>query len=93
MKHSTRTLLDYLNKGEGQYLKLPELIDIGVQVANGMAYLESQHYIHRDLAARNVLVGEGNIVKIDFSLARLIVDDHYSAREDAIFPIKWTCSS
>ena len=89
MKHGT--LLDYLTKGEGRHLKLPELIDIGAQVANGMAYLESQHYIHRDLAARNVLVGEGNIVKVgDFSLARLIVDDHYSAREGTKFPIKWT---
>ena len=89
MKHGS--LLDYLTKGEGQHLKLPELIDIGAQVANGMAYLESQHYIHRDLAARNVLVGEGNIVKVgDFGLARLIVDDDYSAREGAKFPIKWT---
>ena len=89
MKHGT--LLDYLSKGEGQHLKIPELIDIGAQVANGMAYLESQHYIHRDLAARNVLVGEGNIVKVgDFGLARLIVDDEYSAREGAKFPIRWT---
>lgn len=31
-----------------------------------MAYLESQNYIHRDLAARNVLVGENNIVKVDW---------------------------
>ena len=89
MKHGS--LLDYLTKGEGQHLKLPELIDIGAQVANGMAYLESQHYIHRDLAARNVLVGEGNIVKVgDFGLARLIVDDEYCAREGAKFPIRWT---
>lgn len=85
------SLLDYLQKGDGKSLKLPELIDIGAQVASGMAYLESQHYIHRDLAARNVLVGEGNIVKIaDFGLARLINDDEYTAREGAKFPIKWT---
>ena len=85
------SLLDYLQKGEGRHLKLPELIDIGAQVASGMAYLETQHYIHRDLAARNVLVGEGNIVKIaDFGLARLINDDEYTAREGAKFPIKWT---
>lgn len=85
------SLLDYLQKGDGRHLKLPELIDIGSQVASGMAYLETQHYIHRDLAARNVLVGEGNIVKIaDFGLARLINDDEYCAREGAKFPIKWT---
>ena len=83
--------LDYLQKGEGRHMKLPELIDVAAQVASGMAYLEAQHYIHRDLAARNVLVGEGNIVKIaDFGLARVIIDDEYTAREGAKFPIKWT---
>jgi fyn-related kinase len=85
------SLLDYLQKGEGRYLQLPALIDVGAQVSSGMAYLEAQHYIHRDLAARNVLVGEGNIVKIaDFGLARVIADDEYCAREGAKFPIKWT---
>ena len=88
------SLLDYLQKGEGRHLKLPELIDVAAQVASGMAYLESQHYIHRDLAARNVLVGDGNNVKIaDFGLARVItveVDEIYAAREGAKFPIKWT---
>ena len=88
MKHGN--LLDYLHSSEGQHLKLPELIDIGAQVANGMAYLESQHYIHRDLAARNVLVGEGNIVKIGgFSLACPLVDGKYSRIVERI-PVKWT---
>ncbi len=59
--------------GKGRGLKLPALIDMGAQIAAGMAYLESQNYIHRDLAARNILVGEANNVKIaDFGLARLI---------------------
>ena len=84
-------LLDYLQKGEGRHLTVPQLIDIAAQVASGMAFLEEQHYIHRDLAARNVLVGDGNIVKIaDFGLARVIIDNEYTAREGAKFPIKWT---
>jgi serine/threonine protein kinase len=46
---------------------------MAIQVAAGMAYLDSRNYIHRDLAARNVLVGDGNIVKVaDFGLSRLI---------------------
>ena len=32
------------------------LCDFSVQIASGMAYLESKRLIHRDLAARNVLV-------------------------------------
>lgn len=63
----------YICVGKGRGLKLPTLIDIGAQIAAGMAYLESQNYIHRDLAARNILVGEANNVKLaDFGLARLI---------------------
>ena len=62
-------------------MKLPQLIDMGAQIAAGMAYLETQNYIHRDLAARNVLVGENNVCKIaDFGLARLIKEDEYEAR-------------
>jgi serine/threonine protein kinase len=44
------------------------------QVADGMAYLESQNYVHRDLRSANILVGENNVIKIaDFGLVRLIV--------------------
>ena len=89
MMHSN--LLDHLTKGQGQHLKLPKLIDIGVQVADGMAYLESQHYVHRDLMARNILVGKGNTVKIGgFDLTRLLVDGKYLAQKGEKFPVRWT---
>eukprot|EP00117_Sycon_ciliatum_P009475 scpid85261/ scgid11752/ Tyrosine-protein kinase Src42A; Tyrosine-protein kinase Src41 len=89
MKHGSQ--LDYLQKGEGRFLKIEALVDMAAQVAAGMAYLEQQNYIHRDLAARNILVGEGNNCKVaDFGLARVIQDDEYCAREGAKFPIKWT---
>ena len=89
MKHGS--LLEYLQKGTGKILPVPPLIDMSAQIADGMAYLESQHFIHRDLAARNILVSENNECKIaDFGLARLIQDDEYTAREGAKFPIKWT---
>lgn len=71
--HEVKTSFYLLSSGKGRILKLPQLIDIGAQIANGMAYLESQNYIHRDLAARNILVGDNNNVKIaDFGLARVI---------------------
>ena len=62
-----------------------------LQVASGMAHLERKGLIHRDLAARNVLIGENLITKVaDFGLARVIVDNEYSAHQGARFPVKWT---
>lgn len=87
------SLLDYLQTPVGKQLKLDTLIYIASQIADGMAYLESRHFIHRDLAARNVLVGENNEVKVaDFGLARVVKDAQniYAAREGTKFPIKWT---
>ena len=88
MKHGS--LLEYL-RGDGRSLKLPQLIDMGAQVAAGMAYLEEKNCIHRELAARNILVGEHLICKVaDFGLAHVIDEDIYEAHTGAKFPIKWT---
>lgn len=86
------SLLEYLRSNpQGKSLKLPDLVDIATQIANGMAHLEEVKLIHRDLAARNILVGENRIVKVaDFGLARVIEDSEYTARQGAKFPIKWT---
>lgn len=89
MKHGS--LLEFLLKGDGKTVRLPVLLDMSAQVADGMQYLEKQNYIHRDLAARNILVGEHNTCKVaDFGLARLVVNDEYNPHEGAKFPIKWT---
>ncbi|XP_032822199.1 tyrosine-protein kinase Src42A-like isoform X1 [Petromyzon marinus] len=85
------SLLQYLQNDEGGVLKMCHLINMAVQVASGMAYLEAQNYIHRDLAARNILVGDNLTCKVaDFGLARVIKDDEYIAREGGKFPVKWT---
>lgn len=92
------SLLEYLHKEGGRTVMVTHIIDMGAQIADGMAYLESQQYIHRDLRAANILVGENNTVKVaDFGLARILEgglgpddSDVYTAKEDTKFPIKWT---
>lgn len=55
-----------------------------------MAYIERNNYIHRDVRAANILVGHNNTCKVaDFGLARLIVDDEYSASKGSVFDSFW----
>uniref|UniRef100_A0A8C7WY02 Tyrosine-protein kinase n=1 Tax=Oryzias sinensis TaxID=183150 RepID=A0A8C7WY02_9TELE len=85
------SLLDFLKEGDGKCLKLPQLVDMASQIADGMAFIERMNYIHRDLRAANILVADNLVCKIaDFGLARLIEDNEYTARQGAKFPIKWT---
>jgi len=54
-------------------------IDMSAQIACGMSYLASKHFVHSDLASRNCLVGEALTVKIaDFGMSRdVYVSDYY----------------
>ena len=88
MKHGS--LLEYL-RGDGHSLKCPQLINMGAQVASGMAYLEENNYVHRDLSARIILVSENLTCKLEvISMARVLSDNIYKAYTGAKFPIKWT---
>ena len=89
MKHGS--LLEYL-RGDGRSLTLPQLIDMGAQVAAGMAYLKEKNCIHRDLAARSILVSESLICKIaNFDQIKALRKGIYDAHmpTGTKFPIRW----
>nr|XP_057943217.1 NT-3 growth factor receptor-like [Doryrhamphus excisus] len=82
---------------DGQPLKtngelgLSQKLHIAGQIAAGVIYLASQHFVHRDLATRNCLVGNGLQVKIgDFGMSRDIYStDYYRVGGHTMLPIRW----
>lgn len=55
-----------------QNLEIKEILDIGIQIANGLSAAHAKGLIHRDIKPSNIFVTTGNIVKIlDFGLSKL----------------------
>ncbi|XP_004346866.2 tyrosine-protein kinase SRK3 [Capsaspora owczarzaki ATCC 30864] len=86
-------LRSLLQKSKKQSFKWSENEQINAirQIALGMEYLGTLHFVHRDLAARNCLVGQGMVVKIaDFGLSRELADenDYYRMETRGKLPVK-----
>uniref|UniRef100_A0AC34Q2G8 Tyrosine-protein kinase n=1 Tax=Panagrolaimus sp. JU765 TaxID=591449 RepID=A0AC34Q2G8_9BILA len=83
-------LVDFLRSRGRHQVDRPQLLRFALNVADGMAYMESKGLVHRDLAARNILLNENYVAKIsDFGLAQSMnqpVNDSVRGK----FPIKWT---
>ncbi|XP_061461713.1 high affinity nerve growth factor receptor isoform X2 [Rhineura floridana] len=83
-----------LDNGNGQpfgQLNLSQMLQVATQIASGMVYLSSLHFVHRDLATRNCLVGHNLVVKIgDFGMSRDIYStDYYRVGGRTMLPIRW----
>ena len=87
--HSDVSVSD--DEGASQVLDHADMLHIAIQIAAGMEYLSSHHFVHRDLAARNVLVGDNLTVKIsDFGLSRDVYSsDYYRVQSKSLLPVRW----
>ncbi|NP_001291521.1 insulin-like peptide receptor [Solenopsis invicta] len=70
---------------------LREILQMAVEIADGMSYLSAKKFVHRDLAARNCMVAEDLTVKIgDFGMTRDIYEtDYYRKGSKGLLPVRW----
>ena len=63
------TLRERITKGA---LKVADVLDIGIQLADALEAAHAQGIVHRDIKPANIFLGEKNRVKVlDFGLAKL----------------------
>lgn len=70
---------------------LRQILQMAIEIADGMAYLSAKKFVHRDLAARNCMVASDLTVKIgDFGMTRDIYEtDYYRKGTKGLLPVRW----
>ncbi|KAH8405153.1 hypothetical protein KR222_005442 [Zaprionus bogoriensis] len=86
------SMLQYIHDHSAELTVNCELKLWASQIACGMHYLETQHFVHRDLAARNILLTSRQQAKIsDFGMSRSLSagSDEYQFTQGGRWPIRW----
>lgn len=70
---------------------LKQILNMAIEISDGMAYLSAKKFVHRDVAARNCMVSENLVVKIgDFGMTRDIYEtDYYRKGSKGLLPVRW----
>ncbi|KAI5644933.1 protein tyrosine kinase domain-containing protein [Phthorimaea operculella] len=77
--------------GNNQPPTLANILQMAIEIADGMAYLSAKKFVHRDLAARNCMVAGDLTVKVgDFGMTRDIYEtDYYRKGTKGLLPVRW----
>lgn len=80
-----------MNNPEAYPPTVREILQMAVEIADGMAYLTAKKFVHRDLAARNCMVSDDLTVKIgDFGMTRDVYEtDYYRKGGKGLLPVRW----
>jgi len=95
MRHSPHSDVSAIDDDDDSILDHSDMLHLSTQIAAGMEYLASHHFVHRDLAARNILVGDDLNVKIsDFGLSRNVYSTDYycvqsNVQSQSLLPVRW----
>ncbi|KAL0901343.1 hypothetical protein ABMA27_006622 [Loxostege sticticalis] len=78
-------------KGGNNPPTLQNILQMAIEIADGMAYLSAKKFVHRDLAARNCMVAGDLTVKVgDFGMTRDIYEtDYYRKGTKGLLPVRW----